>query len=87
MVGNKFLQDDGEDDDVVCSEWAASGGLELSQLKKLEVEFLNAIVRYTPSNLYFNNKKLQLQPAYALIVCSMKMWFSGLERVCKRQDI
>ncbi|XP_026742590.1 protein CNPPD1 isoform X2 [Trichoplusia ni] len=43
MVGNKFLQDDGEDDDVVCSEWAASGGLELSQLKKLEVEFLNAI--------------------------------------------
>lgn len=44
MVGNKFLQDDGEDDDVICSEWAASGGLELNQLKKLEVEFLNAIV-------------------------------------------
>uniref|UniRef100_A0A2A4IVB1 Protein CNPPD1 n=1 Tax=Heliothis virescens TaxID=7102 RepID=A0A2A4IVB1_HELVI len=43
MVGNKFLQDDGEDDDVICSEWAASGGLELDQLKKLEVEFLNAI--------------------------------------------
>ncbi|CAB3234799.1 unnamed protein product [Arctia plantaginis] len=43
MVGNKFLQDDGEDDDVICSEWAASGGLELNQLKKLEVEFLNAI--------------------------------------------
>ncbi|XP_060810905.1 protein CNPPD1 [Amyelois transitella] len=43
MVGNKFLQDDGEDDEVICSEWAASGGLELRQLKKLEVEFLNAI--------------------------------------------
>ncbi|KAG6462908.1 protein CNPPD1 [Manduca sexta] len=43
MVGNKFLQDDGEDDDVFCSEWAASGGIELKQLKKLEVEFLNAI--------------------------------------------
>lgn len=51
MVGNKFLQDDGEDDDVVCSEWAASGGLELSQLKKLEVEFLNAIVCYISNNL------------------------------------
>lgn len=44
MVGNKFLQDDGEDDDVICSEWAASGGLELNQLKKLEIDFLNAIV-------------------------------------------
>lgn len=43
MVGNKFLQDDGEDDDVICSEWAASGGIELNQLKKLEVEFLDAI--------------------------------------------
>lgn len=43
MVGNKFLQDDGEDDDVMCSEWAASGGLELNQLKKLEIDFLNAI--------------------------------------------
>lgn len=43
MVGNKFLQDDGEDENVVCSEWAASGGLDLDQLKKLEVDFLNAI--------------------------------------------
>ncbi|CAG9585890.1 unnamed protein product [Danaus chrysippus] len=43
MVSNKFLQDDGEDDEVICSEWAASGGLHLDQLKKLEVDFLNAI--------------------------------------------
>ncbi|XP_023941113.2 protein CNPPD1 [Bicyclus anynana] len=43
MVSNKFLQDDGEDDEVICSEWAASGGLDLSQLNKLEVDFLNAI--------------------------------------------
>ncbi|XP_059061223.1 protein CNPPD1 [Achroia grisella] len=43
MVGNKFLQDDGEDDEVICSEWAASGGLDLKHLKKLEVDFLNAI--------------------------------------------
>ncbi|XP_041976807.1 protein CNPPD1 [Aricia agestis] len=43
MVSNKFLQDDGEDDEVICSEWATSGGLTLSQLKKLELEFLNAI--------------------------------------------
>ncbi|RVE42112.1 hypothetical protein evm_013224 [Chilo suppressalis] len=43
MVGNKFLQDDGEDDEVICSEWAASGNIELDHLKKLELEFLNAI--------------------------------------------
>lgn len=44
MVGNKFLQDDGEDDEVICSEWAASGGVDLKQLKKLELDFLSAIV-------------------------------------------
>ncbi|VVC98580.1 unnamed protein product [Leptidea sinapis] len=43
MVSNKFLQDDGEDDEVICSEWAVSGGLELQQLKRMELEFLKAI--------------------------------------------
>ncbi|CAK1552700.1 unnamed protein product [Leptosia nina] len=43
MISNKFLQDDGEDDEVIGSEWAASGGLELPQLNKLEADFLNAI--------------------------------------------
>lgn len=44
MVGNKFLQDDGEDDEVISSEWATSGGLDIKQLNKLELEFLDAIV-------------------------------------------
>lgn len=44
MVGNKFLQDDGEDEEVMCSEWAESGGLDLSHLKKLELDFLHAMV-------------------------------------------
>lgn len=44
MVGNKFLQDDGEDEEVMCSEWAESGGLDLSHLKKLELEFLRVMV-------------------------------------------
>ncbi|XP_022124375.1 uncharacterized protein LOC110999568 isoform X2 [Pieris rapae] len=52
MVSNKFLQDDGEDDEVICSEWAASGGLDLHQLNKLEADFLNAI----EWNLYINEK-------------------------------
>lgn len=44
MVGNKFLQDDGEDEEVMCSEWAESGGLDLGHLKKLELDFLYAMV-------------------------------------------
>lgn len=44
MVGNKFLQDDGEDEEVMCSDWAESGGLDLSHLKKLELEFLCVMV-------------------------------------------
>lgn len=44
MVGNKFLHDDGEDDDVLCSEWATAGGVDLKQLNKLELAFLDAIV-------------------------------------------
>lgn len=44
MLGNKFMQDDGEDDQVICSEWATSGGIDLNLLKKLEVDFLDAIV-------------------------------------------
>uniref|UniRef100_S4P4Y7 Protein CNPPD1 n=1 Tax=Pararge aegeria TaxID=116150 RepID=S4P4Y7_9NEOP len=55
MVGNKFLQDDGEDDEVICSEWAASGGLDLNQLKKLEVEFLSAI----DWNVYVSDKSFE----------------------------
>ncbi|XP_072943762.1 uncharacterized protein [Epargyreus clarus] len=55
MVSNKFLQDDGEDDEVICSEWAASGGLEVDQLKKLEIEFLNAI----DWNVYVSDKSFE----------------------------
>ncbi|XP_045514905.1 protein CNPPD1 isoform X1 [Pieris brassicae] len=56
MVSNKFLQDDGEDDEVICSEWAASGGLDLHQLNKLEADFLNAI----EWNLYINEKTFEI---------------------------
>ncbi|XP_052752554.1 protein CNPPD1 [Galleria mellonella] len=55
MVGNKFLQDDGEDDEVICSEWAASGGIDLKHLKKLEVDFLNAI----DWNVYVSEKSFE----------------------------
>lgn len=43
MVASKFLNDSGEEDDVLNSEWAVSAGLSLSELNKLEMGFLNAI--------------------------------------------
>ncbi|KAI8435429.1 hypothetical protein MSG28_003736 [Choristoneura fumiferana] len=55
MVGNKFLQDDGEDEEVICSEWAAAGNVDLADLKRLEIEFLNAI----DWNVYVNEESFE----------------------------
>ena len=46
MVGSKFLQDDGEEDEVNNSEWAASAGLTVKDVNKAEKKFLAAIVSY-----------------------------------------
>nr|CAI5840172.1 unnamed protein product [Callosobruchus analis] len=43
MVSSKFLFDDGETDEVIEKEWAASGGVTLKHLLQLEKDFLNAI--------------------------------------------
>lgn len=43
MVSSKFLQDFGEEDEVFMDEWAASGGVSVSELIELEREFLSAI--------------------------------------------
>nr|BAN20473.1 conserved hypothetical protein [Riptortus pedestris] len=43
MVASKFLNDSGEEDDVMNSEWATSAGISLSDINKLEKEFLKAI--------------------------------------------
>lgn len=40
LVASKYLFDDGEDEEVLNSEWAVSGSLELQKLNRLEVEFL-----------------------------------------------
>lgn len=45
MVSNKFLQDDGEEDEVIPDEWAASAGISLVDLNQIERDFLHAIVR------------------------------------------
>nr|SVE84255.1 EOG090X069C [Daphnia pulex] len=43
MVASKFLNDDGEDDEVINSEWANSAKIELSDLNQIERQFLQAI--------------------------------------------
>ncbi|KAK9513012.1 hypothetical protein O3M35_001302 [Rhynocoris fuscipes] len=43
IIATKFLNDSGEEDDVLNSEWAASVGLTLSEINRLEREFLAAI--------------------------------------------
>ncbi|XP_063359963.1 protein CNPPD1 [Cydia amplana] len=55
MVGNKFLQDDGEDAETLVTEWAAAGGLTPADLKRLEIDFLNAI----EWNVYVNNDSFE----------------------------
>lgn len=44
MVGSKFLQDDGEEDEVNNYEWAAFAGMNLDEINRAEKQFLNAIV-------------------------------------------
>lgn len=44
MVASKFLNDDGEEDEVFNSEWAKSGDLSITQMNRLERDFLKAIV-------------------------------------------
>lgn len=40
LVASKYLFDDGEDEEVLNCEWAASGSMELKKLNRLEMEFL-----------------------------------------------
>ena len=53
MIASKFLNDDGEEDEVINAEWATSAKLDLSKLNELEREFLQAIV-HSNSIIYIN---------------------------------
>nr|CAD7589933.1 unnamed protein product [Timema genevievae] len=43
MVASKFLNDDGEEDEVFNDEWAASAGISVKDINQIEREFLQAI--------------------------------------------
>lgn len=44
MIASKFLNDEGEEDEVFNNEWASCAKIPLTDLNKLEREFLTAIV-------------------------------------------
>nr|CAG4641694.1 EOG090X069C [Eurycercus lamellatus] len=43
MVASKFLNDDGEEDEVINCDWASSAKIDLQELNQLERQFLQAI--------------------------------------------
>ncbi|XP_014284864.1 protein CNPPD1 [Halyomorpha halys] len=80
MVASKFLNDNGEDDDVLNSEWASSANLSLSDLNRLEKEFLNAIEWKVFVNVDDFWKKLyMLEAKIALSEGKKRGWFSYTE--------
>lgn len=44
MIAAKFLNDEGEEDEIFNDEWATSANMDVKDLNKLEREFLTAIV-------------------------------------------
>lgn len=52
MVASKFLNDEGEDDEVFNPDWANSANIELNELNQLERDFLQAMV---DTNYYWKN--------------------------------
>lgn len=52
MVASKFLNDEGEDDEVFNPDWAMSANIELTELNQLERDFLQAMVSSTPWLLF-----------------------------------
>ncbi|KAJ8680032.1 hypothetical protein QAD02_015819 [Eretmocerus hayati] len=80
MVASKFLNDDGEEDEVFNTEWAESGSLTLSKMNRLEKEFLKAIdwTVYV-HNQDFWRRLLSLERDIAYKEAKKRGWFSYTE--------
>ncbi|XP_012273193.1 protein CNPPD1 [Orussus abietinus] len=83
MIASKFLHDRGEEDEVYNIEWAQSGNLTLSQVNRLEKEFLNAInwsVYVCQQEFWDRLRRLERDVAYK--EASKRGWFSYGELCC-----
>ncbi|XP_043673394.1 protein CNPPD1 [Vespula pensylvanica] len=88
MVATKFLNDDGEEDQVFNTEWALSSNLTILQINQLEKEFLNAI----DWSVYVQNqdfwKRLQkLEKDIAYKEAQKRGWFSYTELSCLMDSV
>ncbi|XP_076755319.1 protein CNPPD1 [Xylocopa sonorina] len=83
MVASKFLNDEGEDDEVFNTEWAESGDLTISQINQLEKDFLKAIdwtVFVHNQDFWERLQKLEKDIAYK--EAQKRGWFSYTELSC-----
>lgn len=83
MVASKFLNDEGEDDEVFNTEWAQSGGLSISYINQLEKDFLKAIdwtVFVHNQDFWERLQKLEKDIAYK--EAQKRGWFSYTELSC-----
>lgn len=83
MIASKYLNDDGEDDEVFNTEWAKSGNLSVPEINKLEREFLNAInwSIYVYDDDFWKRLK-QLENHIACNEAKKRGWYSYYELSC-----
>lgn len=88
MIASKFLNDDGEEDQVFNAEWASSSNLTILQINKLEKEFLNAIdwCVYV-ENQDFWKRLQQLEKDIAYKEAQKRGWFSYSELSCLMDSV
>ncbi|XP_031849619.1 protein CNPPD1 isoform X1 [Nomia melanderi] len=83
MVASKFLNDEGEEDEVFNTEWAQSGHLSISQMNQLEKDFLQAIDwTVFVHNQDFWERLQRLEKAIAYKEAQKRGWFSYTELNC-----
>ncbi|XP_034950291.1 protein CNPPD1 [Chelonus insularis] len=83
MVASKFLNDDGEEDEVINGQWAASGNITSTQMNRIEKEFLHAInwSIYVHDEEFWNRLK-KLEECIAYKEARKRGWFSYAELSC-----
>ncbi|XP_076290816.1 protein CNPPD1 [Lasioglossum baleicum] len=83
MVASKFLNDEGEEDEVFNTEWAQSGHLSISKMNQLEKDFLHAIDwTVFVHNQDFWEKLQRLEKTIAYKEAQKRGWFSYTELNC-----
>lgn len=88
MIASKFLNDDGEEDQVFNAEWALSSDLSILQINQLEKEFLNAIDwSVYVQNQDFWKRLQQLEKDIAYKEARKRGWFSYTELSCLMDSV